>query len=140
MDFLYPDNEVESESEADLDIDKTWQAIHFLLTGDAWKGSHPLSNAVLGGVELGDEDVGYGPARYLSASEVAEIAAHLSGISKEALISRFDLNKFRKNGIYPDGWVGSDEEKNYITGYYHKLVSFFQEAAKSGNAMLLYIN
>jgi hypothetical protein len=140
MDFLYPDDDPTSELETDLDIDKTWQAIHFLLTGDAWKGLPPLANAALGGTELGEEDVGYGPARYLSVSEVAEVAAHLSVISKEELISRFNLNQFREREIYPDGWVGSDEEMNYITGYYLKLVSFFQDASKSNSAMLLYLN
>jgi len=140
MEFLYPDDETSSDMASHLDIDKTWQAIHFLLTGDAWKGTPPLSNAVLGGTELSDEDVGYGPARYLSASEVADVAKHLSKISQDELISRFDLNRFRESEIYPDGWVNSNEERDYITEYYLKLVSFFQDAARSGDALLLYIN
>lgn len=140
MDFLYSDNDLPSESKIDLDIDKSWHAIHFLLTGDAWKGLPPLSNAVLGGTELGEEDVGHGPARYLLPSEVKETATHLSMVSKEELCSRFDVNKFRAAEIYPDGWTGSGEEMGYTLSYFEKLVSFFQDAAKSNDAMLLYIN
>src|SRR5262249_21658351 len=67
-----------AESEADdsvryLEIDKSWNGIHYLLTGHAEGGSGPLSMPVLGGTEFG-EDVGYGPARFLLAAQVQEVA------------------------------------------------------------------
>ena len=65
--FLY--NDVTDPSHH-LDIDKAWHAIHFLLNGQTWEGTGALYDAVLGGHVLGEVDVGYGPARCLSASEV----------------------------------------------------------------------
>jgi hypothetical protein len=70
-----------------LDIDKTWHIIHFLLNGDAWEGSGPLFDAVLGGSQLTDEDIGYGPARFISPAEVAATAHALRSISGEELES-----------------------------------------------------
>lgn len=43
----------------------------------------------MGGTELG-EDLGYGPARGLTAAEVQAVSAALSAISGEQLWSRFD--------------------------------------------------
>jgi hypothetical protein len=47
----------------ELGVDKAWHGIHVLLTGTAWEGSFPLNFTVSGGKEIGDVDVGYGPAR-----------------------------------------------------------------------------
>ena len=53
----------------ELDLDKAWHGIHFLLTGSAWEGEEPLCYLLAGGQEVGDEDVGYGPARVLRPRE-----------------------------------------------------------------------
>jgi hypothetical protein len=53
-----------------VDIDKAWHGIHFVLTGEVFDGSEPLVNVVMGGVPIGDEDVGQGWARGLSAKKV----------------------------------------------------------------------
>lgn len=130
----------EPESEMALSIDKAWQAIHFLLTRDPWMGQPPLSDAVLGGNELGGPDLGYGSARYLTDTEVSDVASALSSISKDILLSRFKLDEFVKHKIYPNAWTGSTGDRRYIAANYERLVSFFQEASVSGNAMLLYLN
>src|SRR5262245_9012884 len=74
VDFLYPNNEpADVPEDRVLDIDKTWAAIHFLLTGEtpyADEPRTPLGDAVFGGNWLGDVDVGCGPARYLTPAEV----------------------------------------------------------------------
>ena len=71
---IYPNGE---ENENCIDVDKAWHGIHYLLAGDTWGGDPPLANVVLGGTAIGD-DVGYGPARYLTADEVRAIGDALS--------------------------------------------------------------
>jgi hypothetical protein len=78
-----------------LRIDKSWHGIHFLLTGSAWGGKPPLSNAVLGGKEFG-QDLGYGPARYLTPDQVKEVAAALDEITEATLRAQFSSS--RKSG------------------------------------------
>jgi hypothetical protein len=46
-----------------------------------WGGDPPLNFLAIGGVSVGNEDVGYGPARAFRAAEVAEIAAALEALS-----------------------------------------------------------
>ena len=54
----------------ETDLDKAWHGIHYLLTGTAWAGAEPLNFIVCGGTEVGDIDVGYGPARVFSSNDV----------------------------------------------------------------------
>lgn len=136
--ILY-NEETQNETENQLDIDKTWRAIHYLLNGTAWGGKEPLANAVLGGLPVGEEDVGYGPARYLWPTQVAETSKALQSISSEQLWSRFNAAAMKKAEIYPE-FEGGDEDKEYICGNFENIKSFFAAAASRGDAMLLYLN
>src|SRR5437763_27473 len=101
VDFL------EDEGYADLDIDKAWHGIHFLLTGTAWEGSPPLDFLVRGGRQVGDVDVGYGPARGFTSAEVQGLARALSAIAPDALLARYDHRAMNALDLYPggrDGW------------------------------------
>jgi len=72
-----------------LDIDKDWQAVHFLLTGEfCFAGESklpaPLCNVVMGGTETKWKST-YGKIRILSRQEVHEVAEALKDISRESL-------------------------------------------------------
>ena len=124
---------------ADLDIDKAWHAIHFLLTGTAWEGEAPLNFMVTGGLDVGD-DLGYGPARGLTSEEVRSIAAALEAIPPDSLMERFDPVALESAEIYPDIWDRADEEDDpraYISGYYDQLRTFILDAATEGEALLV---
>ncbi|CAN5432817.1 YfbM family protein [soil metagenome] len=141
LEFLYPEDDSEPFGDRHLDTDKAWQLTHFLLTGDAWVGAEPLRNAVLGGTEIGEEDVGYGPARYLTPSQVKSTSEALAAIYPEQLWQRFDLDAVRKSKIYPSGWEGNEMDRTYIVEYYTSLQTFFAAAAvEEQQAMILYLN
>ena len=72
------------------DLDKAWHGIHYLLTGTAWEGGRPLNFLVAGGRPVGDIDVGYGPARVLSAAETRGAHEALTQLSDDDLRGRFD--------------------------------------------------
>src|SRR6185503_14516377 len=88
----------------EVDLDKAWHGIHFLLTGTAWDGGEPLCYLVSGGEEVGDVDVGYGPARVLRPHQVAQWAAALTAIPADELRRRFDPQAMLKEKIYPEIW------------------------------------
>ena len=138
--LLYPEDGSDLPADRRLDTDKAWHLTHFLLTGEAWEGAEPLRNAVLGGTEIGEEDVGYGPARYLTPAQVREVGAALKPISPQQLWSRFDLQAVQNAEIYPSGWEGTDEEREYILGYFQALKDFFANAAEANDAIILYLN
>ena len=135
--FLY---DGEPSSDAHIDLDKAWHAIHFLLNGQTWEGTGPLYDAVLGGEVLGREDVGYGPARFLTPEEVKVTATALDEVSVSDLVGRFDARQLNENDIYPQHWTGEDIDLRYITDNFVRLVRFFRLAARLDDAMLLYIN
>ena len=100
----------------------------------------PLGNVVLGGTELGDVDLGYGPARYLTPAEVREAAGALDAIFVDDLMSRFDYTAMLKAGaVYANTDAKEDEERDYIRFHYPRLRCYFRDAADSGDAMLLWI-
>ena len=76
-----------------LSIEKEWQAIHYLLTGevafDESQTESPLSNVVLGGTPT-EFEATYGYVRYLLPAEVKELAQALHQVLSEDLRSRFD--------------------------------------------------
>jgi hypothetical protein len=138
--FLYAADRSKLSRDRRLDVDKTWHAIHFLLNGEPWTGNGVLANAVLGGTELGTEDVGYGPARTLTAEDVRAVAAELDAIPADELLERFDAEAMNDAEIYPQGWSDYDEDREYIKSHYLLLVEFFRRAAEEGDGLVLYLN
>ena len=135
--FLYPDDG-DSEPENHLDLDKAWHAIHFTLNGKAWEGEGPLSHVILGGTEIG-EDIGYGPARYLTPDQVQAAASALSGVAPEVFGARFNHSALTAAEIYPEIWQDGDGLE-YVLGYYSDLRAFYLAAAERGDSVLIYLN
>ena len=124
----------------ELDIDKSWHGLHFLLTGSAWEGSFPLNFIVAGGQEVGD-DLGYGPARGLTSTEVAQVDAALEPLTSDELGQRFDAQRMTELQIYPDGWTHDPEgERGYLLDFYADLRAFVHRTAGQGHALLVYLS
>ena len=130
----------QSDGELALCIEKSWQAIHYVLNGDPWKGSGPLGNAVLGGRDVG-EDMGYGPARFLTPDEVSETAKALDSITVAKFTEMLSKVNFEAGEIY----VFSGEDPNdpdiveELGGYYGDVRTFFHDAANGKRGMLLFL-
>ena len=134
-DYLYSDDVQESPSL--LDVDKAWHGVHFLLTGSTWEGEVPLCWVVLGGEAIG-EDIGYGPARFVSVEEVRQINNAISGIDASILSTRYDPDALNKAEIYPDGWGPDDAE--YLTGAFEDIKTFYSSAAKKNQCVIQFLN
>ena len=133
INLLFPDDESDPGA---LDIDKSWHAIHFLLTGAPWNGEPPLCRAILGGEPVG-EDGGYGPARYLTAEEVAEVATALAAVDPDDLRQRYgDGSPLVDADIYPQGWDRHADGLDYVMTHFAELVAFYRRAAGDGHAVL----
>lgn len=138
-DFLYAESNDDTESRR-LDIDKSWHAIHFLLNDSPWEGAYPLVCIVLGGECIGEEDVGYGPARYLTVQQVKDVANAIDQFPAWELLQKYDANRMNDEEIYPHGWRDLSEERDYISQNYLALVKFFKDAAAANDAMIVYLN
>jgi hypothetical protein len=138
--YLYPDDGG-GEPPNYIDLDKAWHGIHYLLTGLAEGGPEPQSLAVFGGEEFGPE-VGYGPARFLTADQVRHVAETLSGLAPEALAHRFNAQDMEAKQIYPDViWVrGRQEALDYALDNYRQLRAFYRDAAARGDAVIQWLS
>ena len=125
-----------TSSEEGLSLEKSWHALHYLLTGRVEVGPPPLGNAIMGGEEIGEER-DYGRVRFLTPKQVQEISAALASISKQDLVDRFDAGSMKASKvIYP---CKDRAELDIALHYFEQLVEYYSEAAARGNAMLLYI-
>jgi hypothetical protein len=120
-----------------LSLDKAWHGVHYVLCGEVEPGATLLSQAVLGGVPLGDDDEGlsgYGPARYFTVAQVAELSRALSRpeLEQEAA-ARFDAARMSQLNIYP-GWRESDAE--WVMDAFRRLRDFYAVAAGKGRAIV----
>ena len=122
-------------NEDGLSLEKSWHSLHYLLTGSAQEVDSPLGNAILGGKEIGP-DMGYGPARFLDASQVQEVSSALNKVSNHDLARRFDLRAMTAAKVYA---CDDEGELKLAQHYFQHLVKYYAEAARQGNAMLLYI-
>lgn len=135
VDFSLAPGEVDT-----IDLDKAWHGIHFMLTGTAWEGTPPLNFLMHGGVEIGDVEVGYGPARGMTGAEVKAVAGALAGIDEAFMRARFDPAQMMQLDIYPGIWdrdPADDDSLGYCMEYFSALRAFVMRAAERGAGLVI---
>jgi hypothetical protein len=118
-----------------LELDKAWHGLHYLLSGAVEPGESLLSQAVLGGTEIGDDFSGYGPARFFTAAETGDLAALLGdpAVATEAA-ARYDMARMTELQIYPFGW--DENSREWVMGAFRELRSFYADSAAEGLAVV----
>jgi hypothetical protein len=118
-----------------LELDKAWHGLHYLLSGAVEPGESLLSQAVLGGTEIGDDFSGYGPARCFTAAEVGDLASLLGdpAVATEAA-TRYDAARMTELQIYPFGW--DENDRDWLLDALRDLRSFYADAAGKGLAVV----
>ena len=137
---------MESEDNTNLDIDKSWDGVHYLLTGRRFDGKTELANVILGGEILGGEenadefDVGYGPPMYILEDEVKSIAKILEKSDLAEIKKRFEPTKFAKLNIYPfdDNDISrvTEQDLDYFMSYLKDVINFYQVASVNNEVIV----
>lgn len=127
-----------------LDIDKSWEAIFFLLTGhtvgEIEDAEPPLSWTLFSGQIVDEEqDMGYGPAHYLTAGQVKQLNIALDRITKDDLRHKFDPRKMKQAGIYPEVW-DEPEFLDCLLDNFEQLKEFYRMAEKEDKAVITFIS
>lgn len=135
VDFPLASGEVDA-----VDLDKAWHGIHFMLTGTAWEGAPPLNFLMHGGAVIGEVEVGYGPARGMTAAEVKTVAGALAGIDEAFMRERFDPAQMTQLDLYPGIWdrdPAEDDSFGYCMEYFSALRTFVMRAAERGAGLII---
>jgi len=118
-----------------VSLEKSWHAIHFLLSGTVDAGEDP-SQFLLSGVPMPgvtDCEVLQNPA-----DKVRRFAAFLEGISTKALFDRCDIRRARELNVYNHEYLESDS-RNHAEQYLNDLREFTSRHARNGYDFLVVI-
>lgn len=117
-------------------IEKAWHKLHHLL---AAHGGMPV-DIIHGGAELPLEDeLDYGPARYLSPEDIARAGGFLAATPFDELARHYDLAAMRRAEIYllPESDAEVPTDLDTLRHRYEELTRFFAAAATAGDAVAL---
>ena len=143
--FFETIEELEEKDGTELcDIDKMWDALHFLLNGLSALYGDPqdniLSEFIIGSKCFDDDSEEF--ARYIPTERVAEIANKLNEIDFQDYLKDFDMNKFAENGIYPDIWEYDEEREEImeeLSEHFENLKEFYNKVAENKNIVVVTI-
>lgn len=128
-------NELINDDE--LDLDKVWDRLHFLLTGTFDDGQEPACFLVAGGEEIGNEDVG--TARIFRPDQVSQVATFLTGLSDDELARRYDPTRMTAVGIYSKRRHPGDKEFETLLEAFKDLRDFVTETSARGESLIVSI-
>jgi hypothetical protein len=135
---------IETLADSDLfDLDKFWHIYHYLFTGSAWEGSFPGGFLVSAGKEIGDIDVGYGPARSFASGEVFVLQRFLDGLDRTEMRARLAaLPGAAEDLYYSVAWgddVELDKELEALTQELQNLKSFIAETTRQKRGLVIWL-
>jgi len=132
----------ETENENLVDIDKSWDGVIFLLTGQSFATAENNLVRILFSGQLIDEeqDFGYGPAHYLTPEQVAELNNEISTITIADLKQKFNPKKMNELEVYPTIWDEGDDAFDYVADGFLTLQNVFADATKNEEAIITFLN
>ncbi len=129
----------EQPSGPQADLDKMWDGLHFLLTGESASDpieDDPLSEAVVGVDALSEEDfVGAVPGE-----RVAALATALEQVNIEELLSAADFSAFEAADLYPEIWTDDPAQlRKELRQAFTELRGFYRAAQAGGHNVVVSI-
>ena len=130
------------EAEILLDIDKMWDALHFVLTGVSCIEpikNNPLSEAVVGVFSIdGIEEY----ISYIEKSRIKDIVFALDNFDIEKALKTFSMKECKEAELYPDIWdyeEETDEIKEEIMDYFQNMKDFYKQVLEEDGNVLVTI-
>ncbi|WP_217563023.1 YfbM family protein [Paenibacillus sp. GbtcB18] len=126
-----------------LDIDRSWEGIHYLLCGDISDGEPPLGYVVPLTSDKGIDFGSFG-AFSLRAQQVAEAVQAMSELDEAQLRLRYDFPAMVKEEVYPlEAGTVSDEDEDaffaYMLQHFNEIRRFYSQTAAEGKGLIFYI-
>lgn len=126
-----------------LNIDRSWEAIHYLLCGDISDGEPPLGFVVPITSDKGIDFGSFG-AFYLHAEQVAAALQAISELDEAGLRSRYDFPAMLKEEVYPlEAGIVSEEDADeffaYLLQHFNEIRRFYSQTAAEGKGIIFYL-
>ena len=127
--------------EIQLDMNKMWDAMHFVLTGvgknEAIENNH-LSEAVFGvnSIKNSQEYIAY-----TQKSKVKDIVLALEDFDIERALENLSISRFKEANIYPNIWDHEedvDKIREELRTYFQRLRDFYKKILEvNGNVVII---
>ncbi|MGO4730505.1 YfbM family protein [Paenibacillus sp. 2KB_22] len=122
-----------------LDIDRSWEGIHFLLCDTDYNGTPPEGYVLplLNDQSLKRSDFS---TFYLKNDQVQEAVSYLDTLTTEQLRAKYSSERFVEEQIYPL-FEGADDEGfwEYLISHLTEIQKFYRIAASKGQGIVFYI-
>lgn len=126
-----------------LDIDKSWQALYYMLSGDISDGEPPLSYVIPMDqdnlIEFGE----FG-AFYLTPPQIREAYQAIEAMTRDELLAKYNYNEMLEEAIYPlygDAEDGEAEQFfDYLYSYFNDIRKYYSKTIVEGKGLVFYIS
>jgi hypothetical protein len=124
----------------EIDLDKIWHVIHFVLTGSAGKSDRPEGSLLADDLEIGARDVGAGRPWALLPEQTARFAQAVAPLQFEDMKDRFDVAAMRRKKVYLAQSVDADAASfTEVWRQLLKLQKFLETTAQNGEGLILFM-
>ncbi len=127
-----------SEQRHILELNKSWQAIHYMLTGSSGQSRHSLSELMFGGKAMiaADDEA----PRLQDPEQVQQLSVKLQAVSNEDFAAKYNPKMMDASQVYPCIWAKDGEDGlEYLLHYFKLLKKFYATAAKRQHSVMLWI-
>lgn len=148
-----------------FDLDKSWEAIHFLITGNkAYFGNHQFSMILMPPnetVNISEEEYDFYwdyfnstnaddrlrwinienktncNVGYLNDQNVKDLVKSITDFDMNNSLKYTNLEILNENGVYPEIWTNSNESKEYLEFHFNALVKFVKRASAANEFIVV---
>lgn len=131
--------------ELSTDLDKMWDALHFVFTGkcaveEVDVSQDALNEAICGTYAIEGLDQYFA---FVEKTRVSDIISALENFDMDQAMNKLDIKKFKKAGVYPDIWDDDSEEdieilQESLTDYFENLKDFYKDILEmEGNVLVM---
>lgn len=139
MDFF--DLQPPTDASETLDIDKSWQALHYLFAGELDNGTPPLGYVIPMRDDLfleSDFELG---AFYLLEEHILSAYLKIKDIQRDGFRRLYDFKALIDEEIYP--FTPQDDDKKifeYLYQNFEKIKDFYKKALDENKGIIFYIS
>jgi DNA primase large subunit len=123
-----------------LDLNKAWEGIHYLLTGESFMestGKPTILGRAFFSFQILDKGkaLGFDSPHFLNAKQVKETSDELQNLTEEEVRRRLNPKEMMEKEIFPEVWE-DPEAIDYIVDTFEELREFYVVAAELDQAVL----
>lgn len=150
-----PLHEILKANQEAMDIDRSWEMLNYLITGEKEYSAHPFAKVIYPAnhtIEISKEEAAvldkhYEDGRaeataemqrialkfelsqdYINPAEINAVVAHLAEFNMAERVAEVDFEALNALGIYPEIWNNSTDHQTYVLDHFNSLYAFLKRA------------